>query len=57
MAKQLSNGKWVPIIWSRYGDTEMTDLINGKWVIVECDTREEAEAKEDNYENWLKSMK
>lgn len=57
MAKQLSNGKWTPIIWTTCGHVEMKDLINGKWDVVECNTKEEAEQKEDEYDNWLESLK
>lgn len=54
MARQLNNGKWNPVVYSN-GFVGMTDLINGEWKLVECDTEEEAEQKEKEYiEFWKK---
>lgn len=53
MARQLTNGKWNPVVYSS-GYVGMTDLINGEWQFVECDTKEQAEQKENEYrEFWM----
>lgn len=53
MAQQLKNGKWNPVIYSN-GYVGMTELINGEWKFVECDTEEEAEQKEKEYRDFWK---
>lgn len=54
MAKQLSNGKWNPVIYNN-GFVNMVELINNKWQLVECDSKKEAEQKEKEYRNfWSK---
>lgn len=48
MAQQLTNGKWNPIVFDRgFGfPVAMVELIGNEWKTVECDTTEQAEAKE-----------
>lgn len=53
MARQLNNGKWNPVIYNN-GYVGMTDLVNGEWELVECDTKEEAEHKEKEYRDFWK---
>lgn len=53
MARKLSNGKWNPVVYSK-GFVGMTELIDGKWKTVECDTKEEAEQKEKEYREFWK---
>lgn len=54
MAIQLSNGKWNPIVYDN-GYVGMTELKDGEWKTVECDTQVEAEAEERKYkEFWSK---
>lgn len=51
MAMQLSNGKWNPVVYDN-GFIGMTDLVDGKYILVECDTKEEAEQKEKEYNDF-----
>lgn len=51
MARQLGNGKWNPVVYCN-GFVGMTNLINGEWKLVECNTKEEAEAKEKRYKEF-----
>lgn len=53
MARQLNNGKWNPVVYDN-GYVGMVDLIDGKWKLVECDTKEEAEQKEKEYRDFWK---
>ena len=51
MARQLNNGKWNPVVYDN-GFIGMTDLVDGKWVLVERDTKEEAEELEKRYNDF-----
>ena len=51
MARQLSNGKWNPVVYSN-GYVGMEYLTNGEWKFVECNTKEEAEEKEKEYREF-----
>ena len=51
MARQLSNGKWNPVVYDN-GFVGMTELKDGQWKFVECDTKEEAEAEETRYKKF-----
>ena len=51
VARQLMNGKWNPVVYSN-GYVGMTDLINGEWKLVECDTKEDAEHMEKEYRDF-----
>lgn len=54
MARQLSNGKWNPVVYDN-GYVGMTTLTDDGWKLVECDTEEEAEAEERRYRDfWSK---
>lgn len=53
MARKLQNGKWNPVIFDD-GFIGMRELKNGKWNLVECNTKEEAEQKEKEYNNFWK---
>lgn len=49
MARKNKEGKYIPVI----KNVEMTEIINGKWKTVKCNTLEEAEHLEkDYYEFW-----
>lgn len=49
MARKNKEGKYIPVI----KNVEMTEIINGKWKTVKCNTLEEAEKLENNYcEFW-----
>lgn len=49
MARKSKEGKYIPVI----KNVEMTEIIDGKWETVKCDTLEEAEKLEkDHYEFW-----
>ena len=56
MARQLSNGKWNPVVYSQ-GFVGMTELVNGEWKAVECNTKEEAEQKEKEYNDFWRTNK
>lgn len=51
MARQLINGKWNPVVYDN-GFVGMTELKDGQWNFVECDTKEEAEAEETRYKEF-----
>ena len=54
MARQLSNGKWNPVVYDN-GYVGMTELTDEGWRVIECNTKEEAEAEEKRYrEFWNK---
>lgn len=48
MPRQNTFGKWYPIVYDK-GLVQMVELINDKWVYIECDTKEEAEELENQY--------
>lgn len=55
MAEQLQNGKWSPIVWRDGVIVNMIELVNNDFKLVECDTKEEAEQKEKEYNQiWNK---
>lgn len=54
MARQLNNGKWNPVVWSN-GYVGMTELIDGDWKLLECDTEEEAKQIEVEYREFWRS--
>lgn len=53
MAEKLKNGKWNPVVWDN-GLVNMTKLVDNKFVLVECDTKKEAEAEEKRYREFWK---
>lgn len=55
MARKSINGKWIPVIYNK-GFVDMVERKNGKWNVIECDTKEEAEQKEKEYcDFWSKN--
>lgn len=51
MAMQLDNGKWNPVVYSN-GFVNMTDLVDGKCILVECDTKEMVDGKILRRNKW-----
>ena len=51
MARKTLDGKYIPVVYDK-GFVGMVELKDGEWKVVECDTLEEAEQKENEYKEF-----
>ena len=55
MARQLCSGKWNPVVYDNGYVPMMYCTTDGEWNFVECDTKEEAEQQERDYNDFWRN--